>query len=150
MGNQVMRKHDPIAFWAQTVEESFNFYRVCRFDPAQPVGKAHNVGINNHAGCNIISISKYDIGRLPAHSRQLVQLFKLLRHFALMFFYEFFAAGLYIFGFVSEKTRRFNQIFDISDRGQAHAFRIWKPPEQFRGHKVNPYVGTLGRENGRN
>ena len=131
-------------------EPYFDPVRVFLFiGESHPVGDAKDVGIDDHTFIFPERVSQHDVGRFSRDPVKREEFFHRVRDLAAEIVANRPAGQLNAAGFVPIKSRRPHQLFNLADLRFGKIFRRPEPREQSRYNFIDPRIGALGGEDGR-
>ena len=124
----------------------FNTIWVIGFGQAESLSHALHMRVNDNAGL-AEGISQNDIRGLSSNSRQSDQLLHRLRNLFVELFRHGLATGNEMFGLILIEASRPNELFELCQIGSCQICRSRIAEKEWRGHLIDPLVGTLSGEN---
>ena len=129
-------------------EVFFDFDRVFLLGQAEALAEAGDVGVDNDAGFDAVSVAEDDIGGFASDTREMGEGFESAGDFAFVVVDEGLGGGADVFRFVAEEAGGADEVFEVFLLGGGHAFGIGVFLEEGGGHQVDAHVGALRGEDG--
>lgn len=149
MKNQHMPCMSPAFAGQQPHQIPFDTDRIVFPSPSQPLCNTFDMRVN-HNGRSAESNTANHIGRFTPNPRQLNKSVHSPGNPPLKFFSQYTSAPQQMTRLIAEKPGRSNQRLNLPHRRLAHGLGVGKTIKQRGRYLIDPLIGTLGGENGRN